>query len=311
MYCHKCGTKISVDWKVCPQCASPLGKTFAPSKKPDMVKHSPIMSGPITIDAPSPWLYGIGAGIIIIALVLATVLFFSGIFNLTPDTRFVVPSSQELNFDDAGKYNIFYEFQSSINGKAYSTGESLKGMEIDIQSEDGSQLVPLSTILWNTSYQIGTRAGRLLYEFDIKEPGIYILTTNYRDGTTTPEVVFAIGPHLDIFGITIRSIVIGYGGLILGCFVILLVFHKRRKAADQIMPPPTDPNISPRSRLAVTLLAFFVGWLGIHRFYLEKYVTGILMFITFGGFGIWEFIDFIMAVTGTMKDKDGIPITKW
>jgi len=70
-------------------------------------------------------------------------------------------------------------------------------------------------------------------------------------------------------------------------------------------------EISPKSRLAVTLLAFFLGSLGIHRFYLGKIVTGILMIITAGGLGIWTLIDFIMAVAGVMKDKEGRYIKKW
>ena len=61
----------------------------------------------------------------------------------------------------------------------------------------------------------------------------------------------------------------------------------------------------------MTLLAFFLGSLGIHRFYLGKIVTGILMIITAGGLGIWTLIDFIMAVAGVMKDKEGRYIKKW
>jgi hypothetical protein len=70
-------------------------------------------------------------------------------------------------------------------------------------------------------------------------------------------------------------------------------------------------DISPKSRLAVTLLAWFLGQLGIHRFYLEKYGTAILMLFTLGGLGIWALIDFIIAVTGNMKDKDGKLIKTW
>jgi len=70
-------------------------------------------------------------------------------------------------------------------------------------------------------------------------------------------------------------------------------------------------NVSPKSRLAVTLLAWFLGQLGIHRFYLEKYGTAILMLFTLGGLYIWALIDFIFAVTGNMKDKEGRPITNW
>jgi hypothetical protein len=35
------------------------------------------------------------------------------------------------------------------------------------------------------------------------------------------------------------------------------------------------------------------------------------MLITGGGIGIWALIDFIMAVAGIMKDKDGLYIKNW
>jgi len=70
-------------------------------------------------------------------------------------------------------------------------------------------------------------------------------------------------------------------------------------------------EVSPKSRAAVALFAWFLGVFGVHRFYLGKIGTGIIMLLTFGGFGIWALIDFIMAVAGVMKDKDGKPITKW
>ena len=62
---------------------------------------------------------------------------------------------------------------------------------------------------------------------------------------------------------------------------------------------------SNKSRLVVTLLAFFLGGLGVHRFYVGKIGTGILMVITFGGFGIWSLIDLIMIILGKFTDKDG------
>jgi hypothetical protein len=35
------------------------------------------------------------------------------------------------------------------------------------------------------------------------------------------------------------------------------------------------------------------------------------MIITAGGLGIWQIIDFIYAVTGNMKDKEGKLIKNW
>ena len=70
-------------------------------------------------------------------------------------------------------------------------------------------------------------------------------------------------------------------------------------------------DVSPKSRLATTLLAWFLGEFGAHRFYLGKIGTGIAMFFTFGGLGIWALIDFIYAVSGNMRDKEGKLIKNW
>jgi len=68
---------------------------------------------------------------------------------------------------------------------------------------------------------------------------------------------------------------------------------------------------SEKSRLAVALLAFFLGELGIHRFYVGKIGTGILYIFTFGLFGIGSLVDFILALCGSFTDKDGNAITEW
>jgi TM2 domain-containing membrane protein YozV len=87
-------------------------------------------------------------------------------------------------------------------------------------------------------------------------------------------------------------------------------------------------EVSPKSRLATTLLAWFLGTLGVHRFYLGKTGTAIVMlvigivcwatiwawgfgFIFIAAVGIWALIDFIFAVAGIMKDEEGRLIKNW
>ena len=70
----------------------------------------------------------------------------------------------------------------------------------------------------------------------------------------------------------------------------------------------TDPVRSEKTFVATLLLCVLLGFLGIHRFYVGKTGTGILMLLTFGGFGIWSFIDLIVIATGNFKDSQGLPI---
>lgn len=69
-----------------------------------------------------------------------------------------------------------------------------------------------------------------------------------------------------------------------------------------------DVAISEKGFVPTILLCFFLGAFGIHRFYAGKVGTGILMLLTLGGLGIWTLVDFIMIVTGSFKDKEGLPI---
>jgi TM2 domain-containing membrane protein YozV len=68
----------------------------------------------------------------------------------------------------------------------------------------------------------------------------------------------------------------------------------------------TDKRILPAA-----ILCFFLGFLGVHRFYVGKVGTGILQLFTFGGLGIWALVDFIMIVVGSFRDADGNVLTLW
>jgi len=70
-------------------------------------------------------------------------------------------------------------------------------------------------------------------------------------------------------------------------------------------------NPSDKKRLVAFLLCFFLGLLGIHRFYAGKTVSGIIQLFTLGGFFVWAFIDLIMILCGSFTDKEGRKISEW
>ena len=69
--------------------------------------------------------------------------------------------------------------------------------------------------------------------------------------------------------------------------------------------------VSPRSRLVALLFCVLLGVFGVHRFYVGKIGTGILMLLTLGGLGIWALIDLILIAVGSFRDRENRRVFMW
>ena len=63
-----------------------------------------------------------------------------------------------------------------------------------------------------------------------------------------------------------------------------------------------------KSKLTAILLCFFLGSLGIHRFYLGYTLIGVIQLLTFGGLLIWVIVDLIRLTIGSLKDYEDIDL---
>lgn len=78
---------------------------------------------------------------------------------------------------------------------------------------------------------MGGRAGISLLEFNIDNPGSYIINARYAGDVEKPDIVLAVG-QFKLFGVIFGAIGIFFVSLIItitGCIIILVAYLKSRK----------------------------------------------------------------------------------
>lgn len=72
--------------------------------------------------------------------------------------------------------------------------------------------------------------------------------------------------------------------------------------------------VSKKSKSLCILLAIVGNCLliaGLHRFYARRYLSGTIMFFTFGGFLLWTVIDVLQLLCNRFKDAEKQVVCKW
>jgi hypothetical protein len=76
--------------------------------------------------------------------------------------------------------------------------------------------------------------------------------------------------------------------------------------------PGYGGSVSRKSRTVASILGFFLGGLGVDRFYLGNIGMGVAkLLVGWLTLGIWPLIDWIVILAGAAHDGDGLPVTSW
>lgn len=140
----------------------------------------------------------------------------TGFLGLTDDLiRVVVPDTVDITLTSTGRYTIFYEHRSTVDGRVFNTPETLEGLRISLTSRETGSLVPLTAPGSDVEYSMRGRSGYSALGFHIDQPGTYELSAFYEGGRQGPDVVLAIGQGVgrDL----VISIIAGIGAV----FVVL------------------------------------------------------------------------------------------
>ena len=82
--------------------------------------------------------------------------------------------------------------------------------------------------------------------------------------------------------------------------------------ARSLPPRRVYGPVSPKSRTVASILGFFLGGLGVDRFYLGNIGLGVAkLLLGWATLGIWPLVDWIIILAGSAHDGDGLPVTNW
>lgn len=192
------------------------------------------------MSGPSRKGYVFAAAVLAAGVVGFVLVLFLGLSGLSMQ-RVVVPGSAELALEESGRYTIYHESRSVVDGRVYDVAD-VSGLTVELVSAETGESVPLDSPGANTTYDLRGRSGRGVLTFEVDRPGAYRLSADYPAGGG-PETVLAVGKGIGtrIAMTVVGAIAIAIGSFLLAAAIAVVTFVRRRRAI-RAAPPVVNSN---------------------------------------------------------------------
>lgn len=187
---------------------------------------------------PSRWWYAFGVLPIVVGGAFIAVSLVDALEGLGDSLEQIeLPGQKELHLELPGKYTVFYEHFSNVEGRIYDTGrEEISGLDLSLISRATGGEIPLTSPGMSSTYSLEGRSGVAVSEFTIEEPGWYEFSGVYSEPRPAPQVVFAIGREFEkelIRTLLLMFAVMG-GAALLGVGLWIWVYLKRKRFRESM-----------------------------------------------------------------------------
>lgn len=209
------------------------------------------MSVPTAKIRPSGWWYVAGALCIVAGIVAgiatAAVGFVRALDRSERFARFVSPTAPEdpgrFELSKPGKYVVYYEHESVVDGRTYSTSsDAPAGLDVRITDDSGGS-VAVDRYTSDFTFSRNGTVGTAVYTFEALRAGRYSIAISADE---SGPFVIAVGTS--IAGALVRPVVIGlllgFVGFVVGLVLLISTGVRRRQSrrATTQPPPPWSPG---------------------------------------------------------------------
>jgi hypothetical protein len=127
---------------------------------------------PASAIRPGRWAYALALLVFVAGLVLGGVLLLNAVGGIGEGLqRTAVPGETRLVLEEAGAYTIFYEYQSTVDGRIYATaGADVSQLYVAVSSLDTGRAIELTSPAVSIDYAYGGHAGTAVLAFTVDEP---------------------------------------------------------------------------------------------------------------------------------------------